>query len=70
MKEKDMILSDFLSRLNNDTSDSHEMIPILFSMQEVLHVRLQYTLNGHRKHFSKLDCKLRLVVKHCMKYMV
>ena len=30
MKGKDMVLSDFLSRQNYDTSDLHEIIPISF----------------------------------------
>ena len=31
-----MVLSDFLSRQNNDNSDPHEIIPISFNMQKVL----------------------------------
>ena len=36
MKGKDMILSDFLSRQNNDDSNPNEMIPILFDMYKIL----------------------------------
>ena len=36
MKGKDMVLSDFLSRQNNDNSYPHELIPICFNMQKVL----------------------------------
>ena len=32
-----MILSDFLSRQNNDDSNPHEIIPISFNMPQVLH---------------------------------
>ena len=32
-----MVLSDFLSRQNNDDSNPHEIIPISFNMHKVLH---------------------------------
>ena len=34
---KDMVLSDFLLRENNDDSNPHEIIPISFNMHKVLH---------------------------------
>ena len=37
IKGKDMVLSDFLSRQNNDDSNPHEIIPISFNMYKVLH---------------------------------
>ena len=37
IKGKDMVLSDFLSRQNNDDSNHHEIIPISFNMHQVLH---------------------------------
>ena len=37
IKGKDMVLSDFLSRQNNDNSNPHEIIPISFNMHQVLH---------------------------------
>ena len=37
IKEKDMVLSDFLSRQNNGDSNPHEIIPISFNMHKVLH---------------------------------
>ena len=37
IKDKDMILSDFLSRQKHDESDPQEIIPISVNMQEVLH---------------------------------
>ena len=36
IKGKDMILSDFLSRQQGDTSDPHCIIPISFNMKEIL----------------------------------
>ena len=36
MKGKDMVLSDFLSRQQVDDNDPHEIIPILFNMEETL----------------------------------
>ena len=32
-----MVLSHFLSRQNNDSSNPHEIIPISFNMHELLH---------------------------------
>ena len=37
IKGKDMVLSDFLSRQNNDNSNPHEIIPISFNMHKALH---------------------------------
>ena len=39
IKGKDMILSDFLSRQKHDDSNPHEMIPISFNMQGLLHAK-------------------------------
>ena len=36
-KGNDMALSDFLSRQNNNDSNPHEIIPISFNMDKVLH---------------------------------
>ena len=47
IKSKDMILSDFLSRQKHDNSNPHEIIPILFNMQNILHSR--YYNIGKRK---------------------
>ena len=35
IKGKDMILSDFLSRQNNDNSNPHEIISISFNMHKL-----------------------------------
>ena len=37
IKAKDMVLSGFLSRQNNDNSNPHEIIPISFNIYQVLH---------------------------------
>ena len=37
IKGKDMVLSDFLSRQKSDNSNPHEIIPICFSIRNVLH---------------------------------
>ena len=39
IKGKDIVLSDFLSRQNNDDNNPHEIIPISFNMYQVLHRR-------------------------------
>ena len=39
IKGKDMILSGFLSRQNNDDNNPHEIIPISFNIHQVLHKR-------------------------------
>ena len=36
IKGKDMVLNDFLSRQNNDSSNPHEIIPISFNMHKIL----------------------------------
>ena len=40
-----MVLSDFLSRQNNDDSNPHEIIPISFNMYQVLHEKYYTTEN-------------------------
>ena len=37
IKGKDMVLSDFLSRQKSDDSNPHEIIPVSFSIRNVLH---------------------------------
>ena len=37
IKGKDMVLSNFLSRQRHDKSNPHEIIPISFSLRDVLH---------------------------------
>ena len=45
IKGKDMVLSDFLSRQNNDASNPHKIIPISFNMHQVLHTSYYNTDN-------------------------
>ena len=46
IKGKDMVLSDFLSRKNNDDSNLHEIIPISFNMHKVLQENY-YNINSY-----------------------
>ena len=46
IKGKDMVLSDFLSRQNNDYSNPHEIIPISFNMHKVLYENY-YNIENH-----------------------
>ena len=38
-----MVLSDFLSRHNNEDGNSHEIKPIFFNMYQVLHKKYYTT---------------------------
>ena len=46
IKGKDMVLSDFLSRQNNDDSNPHDIIPISFNMHQVLH-KIYYNTDNY-----------------------
>ena len=46
LKGKDIVLSDFLSRMKGDKSDPHEVIPISFSSHSIL--------TGHYYTYLKL----------------
>ena len=48
IKGKDMILSDFLSRQKQDDSNTHEIIPISFNMQNILQSRY-YNISEREK---------------------
>ena len=50
-----MVLSDFLSRQNNDDNNPHEIIPISFNMYQVLHETYYNTENYLLQHNPKLD---------------
>ena len=50
IKEKDMILSDFLSRQNIDDSNPHEIIPISFNLRAVLQDKY-YNLEGEKERY-------------------
>ena len=66
IKGKDMVLSDFLSRQNNDDSNPHEIIPISFNMHQVLHENYYNTENYLVQTRSQAD----LVVLNSWKLMV
>ena len=51
IKGKDMILSDLLSRQKHDERDLHEIIPIPFNMQEVLHARYYNIHDNEHKRY-------------------
>ena len=51
IKGKDMILSGFLSRQKHDDSNPHEIIPISFNMQIILHDKY-YDIGNLEKIFS------------------
>ena len=48
IKGKDMVLSDFLSRQKSDDSNPHDIIPISFSIRNVLH-KSYYRLGSLKK---------------------
>ena len=48
IKGKDMILSDFLSRQKHNDSNPHEIIPICFNMNNILHTKY-YNIGKVRK---------------------
>ena len=50
IKEKDMILSDFLSRQNVDDSNPHEIIPISFNLRTMLQHKY-YNLEGENESY-------------------
>ena len=47
--KKDMVLSDFLSRQNNDNSNPNEMIPISFNTYKVLHKKYYNTTRSQAR---------------------
>ena len=74
IKGKDMVLSDFLSRQKTDDSNPHEIIPISFSIRNVLHK--SYSRLGSLKNlltqgwtmtWYRLEAKLNLAVLNCQK---
>ena len=50
IKGKDMVLSDFLSRQKSDNSNPHEIIPISYSLRNVLH-KSNYRLRNLEKNY-------------------
>ena len=66
MKGKDMVLSDFLSRQNNDDSNPHKLIPISFNMHQVLH---ENYCNMENYYIYRLHLKPNLVKLNSQKFM-
>ena len=58
IKEKDMILSDFLSRQKHDDSDPHDIIPISFNMHKVLHKKY-YNLGLTEKYLVQTQLQTK-----------
>ena len=57
IKGKDMILSDFLSRLIEDDSNLHEIIPISFNIREILHKNYQNIIGNTYMVQTRLQAK-------------
>ena len=67
IKGKDMVLSDFLSRQNNDDSNPHEIIPISFNMHQVLHKNYYNTENYLvQTRFQARSSGIKLLEDHGM----
>ena len=49
MQGRDITLSHFLSRIKVDKSNPHEIIPILFDLQEVVQEHIIFTLGLEHK---------------------
>ena len=59
IKEKDMVLSDFLSRQKTDNSNPHEIIPISFSLKSLACV-----------HFYQFNNMTRISERETNKYLI
>ena len=60
IKGKDMILSDFLSGQKDDYSNPHEIIPISFNMQSILHDRC-YNLRYLEKYLVQTQSQAKSI---------
>ena len=58
MKGKDMILSDFLSRQMQDTSNLHEIIPISFNMYNALY-ETYYRVEPADRYLVQMQSQMR-----------
>ena len=56
IKGKDLIFSDFLSRQKHDESDSNEIIPISFNMQEIQYSRC-YTIHESEHKIYRIQTR-------------
>ena len=63
-----MVLSDFLSRQNNDDSNRHEIIPISFNMHKVLHGNY-YNIDNYlvQTRSQAISSGIKLPEVHCMR---
>ena len=68
IKWKDMVLSDFLSRLNNNDSNHHEIIPISFNMYKVLQENY-YNIDSYlvQTRFQARSSGIKLPEAHAMR---
>ena len=63
-----MVLSDFSSRQNNDNNNPHEIIPISFTMHQVLHKNYYNTENNLVQTRSKARSSgIKLLEVHGMR---
>ena len=63
MKGKDMILSDFLSRQNNDDSNPNEIIPVSFDMYNNLNNLNSFDKNndfGNSKYLIQMHSQAKI----------
>ena len=64
-----MILGDFLSRQNHDDSNPHEIIPISFTMHNLLHEKY-YNIGKTEKYLVQTQSQTRSSGKNCQKSML
>ena len=60
-----MVLSEFLSRQNNDDSNLHEITPISFNKHQVIHEKYYNTEN----YLAQYKPKLNLVELNSQRFM-
>ena len=71
IKVKDMVLSDFLSRQKHDDSNLHEITPISFNMQSLLHTRYYNICEGNSgKYLVQTQSQAKSTGIKLPKYMV
>ena len=71
IKGKDMVLSNFLSRQRHDKSDPHKIIPISFSLRDVLH-NSYYKMEddtGNDKYLVHTQAQVKAKDRWCQQYM-
>ena len=68
IKEKDMVLSNFLSSQNHDNSNSHEIIPISFNMYKFLHEKY-YNIGNTKNYLVQTWSQTSLVELNFHRFM-